>query len=124
MFLFKKNLDDSFFDDINGHRLDKYQRKGNEKKLTFLDNNIDIRNKTFNYYINKKNENLKIKEKNKNINNNKILHNKLNIQSKNIEIKKKYFNTIVTDSMRIIKQKTFKNPNKSSLAKFLMSNKY
>ena len=104
--------------------LDKYQRKGNEKKLTFLDNNIDIRNKTFNYYINKKNENLKIKEKNKNINNNKILHNKLNIQSKNIEIKKKYFNTIVTDSMRIIKQKTFKNPNKSSLAKFLMSNKY
>lgn len=27
MFLFKKNLDDSFFDDINGHRLDKYQRK-------------------------------------------------------------------------------------------------
>ena len=89
-----------------------------------MDNNIDIRNKTFNYYINKKNENLKIKEKNKNINNNKILHNKLNIQSKNIEIKKKYFNTIVTDSMRIIKQKTFKNPNKSSLAKFLMSNKY
>ena len=56
-----------------------------------MDNNIDIRNKTFNYYINKKNENLKIKEKNKNINNNKILHNKLNIQSKNIEIKKKIF---------------------------------
>ena len=98
-------------------------KKGNEKKLNFLENNLDIKNKTFNYCLNKKNGNIKFKEKNKN-NKNKI-QNKLHIKVNDNEPElKKYSNTIITNTIRMAKQNTFKNINKSSFEKLLMSKKY
>ena len=107
----------------NNTGLNKNKKKGNEKKLILFENNSDIKNKTLNYYFSKKNENLKIKEKNKNINNNNKIQNKLNIKTNDIELKK-YSNTINTNSIRISKPKAFKNNNKITFAKLLMSKKY
>ena len=98
-----------------------FQRKHNEKKLTFVENNNDIKNKIFNYYLNKKEQNSKNNDKNKiKVTNN--LKNKLVIKPNNLEFKK-YFNTIASKSLRLSKQKTFKNNKKSSFLKLLMSKK-
>ena len=103
--------------------LNRNKNKGNEKKLILFENNFDIKSKTLNYYFEKKKENIKLKEKNKNINNNNKIQNKLNIKTNDIELKK-YSNTINTNSIRIAKPKAFKNNNKSTFAKLLMSKKY
>ena len=120
IYFFYKSYINNFYKNTG---VNKNPKKGNEKKLNFLENNLDIKNKTFNYCLNKKNGNIKITEKNKN-NKNKI-QNKLHIKVNDNEPElKKYSNTIITNTIRMAKQNTFKNINKSSFEKLLMSKKY
>ena len=96
----------------------KFQRKKSDKKMTFVDNNLDIKSKILNYINNKKQTsklNVKNREQNK-------IQNKLSIKTNDIEFKK-YFNTIETNAIAISKQKTLRKNFKNNFVKLLMAKK-
>ena len=82
----------------------KFQRKHNEKKLTFVENNSDIKNKILNYYLSQKGQNLKLNNRIKN-------QNKLKFKLNDFELKKA-FNTIDVNNIAISKKNNFKNGKK------------
>ena len=76
------------------------KRKQNENTLTFIENNLDIRSKIFNY-LNKKEKNEKLNNKNKIRNK---IQNKLYLKPDNFNIKK-YYNTISTNNTIFLTKK-------------------
>ena len=79
--------------------------------MTFIENNLDIRSKIFNY-LNKKEKNEKLNNKNKIRNK---IQNKLYLKPDNFNIKK-YYNTISTNNTIFLTEKnTFKNSTRKTI---------
>ena len=80
-----------------------FQRINNDKKLTFIENNLGIKKKILNYYLNQKRNNQQLNTKNKK-------ENELKFKKNDFELKK-YFNTIDVN----VSKNNFKSDKKTKI---------
>ena len=109
---FYKSYIKNFYKNINNYTSDRnyitFLSKNNEKKLTFIENNSDIKNKILNCYLNNK-ENQNLNSLNNKNTIQKKIPNKLTLNFKRNDPQiKRYFNTMENNSFAVSKKNTIK----------------